>query len=135
MTRRDKAELRRCSPLTFRHLPPIPKPRTRQASLDLDDAVDRAETSRDAALRMRLHRVERPWREYDLERAADVVHAELHGCAAVDVQEHPVPTSRYYEIDIATARSGRLVRHGATLNGLALGYDPDRCLDLDAHSS
>ena len=135
MTRRDKAELRRCSPLTFRHLPPIPKPRIRQASLDLDDAVDHAETSRDAALRIRLHRIERPWREYDLKHVTNIVHAELHGCAAVDVQEHPVPTNRYYEIDIATARSGRLVRHGATLNGLDLGYDPDRCLDLDAHSS
>jgi len=118
--------------VTFQHLPPAPKPRVRQASLDLDNAVVRSETAGDAALRMRLHRIERPWREYHLQHVTNFVHAELHGCAAVDVQGHPIPTSRYYEIDVATARSGRLVRHGATLNGLDLGYNPARRLILDS---
>ena len=117
---------------TFQHLAPTAKPRNRQTSLDLDGVGEAADTGSDAALRMCLHRIERPWREYDLEHVVNVVHAELQGCAAIQVQGHPIPSSRYYEIDGAASRSGSLVRHGATLNGFDLGFDPDRVLALDA---
>lgn len=117
---------------SFQHVPPVPKPRMRRTILDPDAVVDTAGTGSDAALELRLRSIERPWHEHDLPHVANVVHAELHGCVAIDVQGHRIPTGCYLELGAAAAHSGRLVRHAATVNGFDLGFDPDRRISPDA---
>lgn len=115
--------------VTFQPVATTPEPRTRQTALNLEAEPDR---NRDAALQLRLERLKRPWHEDNLEQVTNVIHAELHGCAAIDVLGRPAPTGRYFELEAAAARAGRLVRHSAKLNGFNLGYDPTNRIDLDA---
>lgn len=83
---------------------------------------------------LRLHQLDHPWDGADLRHVLNVIHAELHGCSDVTVRGRDLPTSRYYELPIATAKAGLLVRHAIGLNGYVLDHRRDDTLNLDAHS-
>lgn len=88
----------------------------------------------DPDLTIRLHRLKHAFRSTDLRHVFNIIHAELHGCDNVTIRGRDQPTSRYYELSIATAKTGELVRHAARLNGHRLNYHRDRHLNIDAHS-
>lgn len=127
----------------LRPVPPKqPRPRVRQLRLDDQPYTDVEGGHESAAepgspdepdLAIRLHQLGEPWKEDDLQHVFNIVHAELHGCDAVTVQGRAMPTSRYHELRISTAKSGELVRHAATLAGVDLDDGRRRRLSRDAH--